>query len=36
MLHVYEIVDNHTATAGWYELNKNTLVITDVIFGGTI
>lgn len=36
VLHVYIDMGTHTATAGWYELDKNTLAITDVIVGGTI
>lgn len=35
-LHVYADMGTHVATGGWYELDKNTLVITDIIFGGTI
>ena len=35
-LHVYVDMGTHVATGGWYELDKNTLVITDTIFGGTI
>ena len=35
-LHVYADMGTHVATGGWYELNKNTLAITDTIFGGTI
>lgn len=29
IIHVYEIIDNHTATFNWYTVDKTTLAITD-------
>lgn len=34
--HVYEEHDTHTATLGWYTLDKETLAITDDILGGSV
>lgn len=34
--HVYEEHDTHTATLGWYTLDKETLAITDDILGGGV
>jgi len=35
-VHVYEIVDDHTATYNWYYVDKNTGMITTEIFCGGI
>src|SRR3989339_1977952 len=34
IIHVYEIVDNHTATYGWYEVNKQSGEIVDCTIDG--
>lgn len=34
IIHVYEIVDNHTATYGWYEVNKESGQIVDCTVQG--
>lgn len=34
IVHVYEIVDNHTATYGWYKVNKQSGKIVDCTVNG--
>ena len=34
IIHVYEVVDNHTATYGWYEVNKESGKIVDCTIEG--
>lgn len=34
IIHVYEVIDNHTATYGWYEVNKQSGEIVDCTIEG--
>lgn len=34
IIHVYEIVDNHTATYGWYKVDKQSVKIVDCTIQG--
>ncbi|MBR5361446.1 MAG: hypothetical protein IK123_11205 [Lachnospiraceae bacterium] len=35
-IHLYDIVDDHTATSAWYEIDRNTGRGEDVIFGDAV